>query len=115
MLHVFAGLNLIECDARARQTLPPGFIDLSKTRAGSLASELQTVYEHHSDTHVYLGYLDPILMLSAPDEVLTRRAFRKLAVTAVVSNPLILPYAWKNGLEQLVIVGETKNQDAPPA
>jgi hypothetical protein len=115
MLCVFAGLNLLECDARARQTLPPGFIDLSKTRASSLASELQTVYEHHSEAHVYIGYLDPILMLSAPDEVLTRRAFRKLAVTAVVSNPMILPYAWKNGLDQLVLVGENKTSKAPPA
>jgi hypothetical protein len=28
---------------------------------------------------------------------------------------LILPYAWKNGLDRLVLVGENKNQDAPPA
>ena len=115
MLWIYAGLDLGRCDARARADLPEGCIDLSKTRSAQIANALQTVYEHHRTGHVYLGYLDPLLMLSPPDEILSRKAFRNIVVSVVVSNPLILPLSWKNGLLKLVLVGDRKDNDAPPS
>lgn len=112
MLWIYAGLDLGRCDTRARADLPAGYIDLSKTRSQNVTKALQTVYEHHRTGHVYLGFLDPLLMLSPSDEILSRKAFRNIDVSVVVSNPLILPFSWKNGSLKLVLVGDRK--DAPP-
>ena len=107
MLLVYAGLDLIECDRRARLDIPSDCIDMSKTSVTSIASGLRTICQHHSPgKSVYIGFLDPLIMLSPPDEVLCRQAFRTMDVYIVVSNPFILPFSWKNGTSKLIIIGE---------
>lgn len=111
MLWVYAGLNLAECDALARTALPTGYIDISKTRVDELSVTLQTIYSHHPGASIYIGFLDPLLMLTAPQEAACRKVFRACTVAFVTSNPFIMPYSWKNGTERLVVVG-SKKQDA---
>ena len=115
MLHVYAGLNLLDCDARARKDLPEDAIDISKTPAGNLTEVLLTVFNHQPHgKSVYVGFLDPILMLSQQDEARCRRVFRAFNVYMVCSNPFVLPFSWKNGLASLVVVGESKDAETSP-
>ena len=111
MLWVFGGLDLLECDRMARKDLPAGYIDLSKTRACDIPEAIRTIQSHHANPSIYIGYLDPLWMLTPPQEVLCRSALRSCTVGLVVSNPLILPLSWKNGTDRLVIVSGNKNQD----
>jgi hypothetical protein len=113
MLWVYAGLNLVECDRLARADLPKGYTDLSKTPMTDLVRELETVRSHFPGAFVYLGYLDPLLMMNSQHDTRCRNAFRGCTVSVVVSNPLLLPYSWKNGTDRLTVVGEaSKDKDA---
>lgn len=109
MLWVFAGTDLLECDRLARESVP-GCIDISKTRVGDLAETIKTIYSHHPGSSIYIGFLDPIYMM--PHETACRKVFRGCTVAMVCSNPLLLPFSWKNGTEKLVIVGDTKTKNA---
>ena len=119
MLYVYAGLNLRECDRRIRLALPPDCIDMSRTVVADITSGLRTVCMHRrrsdKSNSVYVGYIDPLLMLSLPDEALCRQAFRQMDVYVVVSNPFMLPLSWKNGIAKLVVVGKQHDvcEDAP--
>ena len=112
MLWVYAGLDLVKCDRLARTDLPKGYTDLSKTPMSDLVRELETVQSHFPGAFVYLGYLDPLLMMNPQHDTRCRKAFRDCTVSLVVSNPLLLPYSWKNGTDRLTVVGETKDADA---
>lgn len=109
MLWVYAGLNLVECDRLARTELPKGYTDLSKTPMTDIVRELETVRSHFPGAFVYLGYLDPLLMMNTQHDTRCRNAFRGCTVSVVVSNPLLLPYSWKNGTDRLTVVGDTKD------
>lgn len=111
MLWVWAGLDLVECDRIARAALPAGYIDVSKTRACDIADTMMTIYSHHPGLAIYLGFVDPLLMLTPSHEAACRRVFRGCTVAFVCSNPLLLPYSWKNGTSKLVVVG-SKNKNA---
>ena len=106
MLWVYAGLDLRKCDALAHEHLPEGYIDLSKVRSIDVAAHMETIYNHHASGHVYLGFLDPLVMLNPQHEAVIRKVIRKLNASIVVSNPLILPFAWKNGTEKLFVIDE---------
>jgi hypothetical protein len=101
MLWVYAGLDLAACDRLARSSLPSGYIDVSKTRTAELAETMTTIYTHHPGCSMYLGFLDPLQMLSPPHEAACRRVFRECTVAFTTSNPFLLPYAWKNGTAKL--------------
>lgn len=116
MLWVHAGLDLVKCDRLARAELPKGYTDLSKTPMTDLVRELETVQSHFPGAFVYLGYVDPLLMMNPQHDTRCRKAFRHCTVSLVVSNPLLLPYSWKNGTDLLTVVGDTKdaNVSSPP-
>ena len=106
MLWVYAGLNLVECDRLARLDLPKGYTDLSKTISSDLVREVETVQSHFPGAFIYLGYVDPLLMLNPQHDTRCRKVFRACTVSVVVSNPFLLPYSWKNGTDRLTVVGE---------
>ena len=107
MLHVYAGMDMVACDMRARKDLPPDALDISKTSTSNLVDALLTIFRHQPPGRsVYIGFLDPLIMLSQQDEVCCREVFRAFQVYMVTSNPFILPFSWKNGLNTLVVVGQ---------
>lgn len=107
MLHVYAGMDTVACDTRARKDLPSDALDISKTPTSNLVDALLTIFRHQpAGRSVYIGFLDPLLMLSQQDEVRCRKVFRTFQVYMVTSNPFILPFSWKNGLKTLVIIGQ---------
>ena len=116
MLHVYAGMDMIACDTRARKDLPSDALDISKTPTSNLVDALLTIFLHQpSGRSVYIGFLDPILMLSQQDEVRCRKVFRAFEIYMVTSNPFILPFSWKNGLKILVVIGQhTKDAETAP-
>jgi hypothetical protein len=116
MLYVYAGMDMVACDTRARKDLPAGALDISKTPASNLVDALLTIFGHQpTGRSVYIGFIDPILMLSQQDEVRCRKVFRAFDVYMVVSNPFILPFSWKNGLKRLVVIGQhTTDAETPP-
>ena len=117
MLHVYAGMDMVACDTRARKDLPAGALDISKTPASNLVDALLTIFAHQAPGRsVYIGFVDPLLMLAQQDEVRCRKVFRAFDIYMVTSNPFILPFSWKNGLKSLVVVGQhTKDvETAPP-
>jgi len=116
MLYVYAGMDMVACDIRARKDLPAGALDISKTPASNLVDALLTIFGHQpTGRSVYIGFVDPILMLSQQDEVRSRKVFRAFDIYMVVSNPFILPFSWKNGLKSLVVVGQhTKDVETAP-
>jgi hypothetical protein len=117
MLWVYAGLDLVDCDTQARVSLPEGYIDVSKTRGSEITETMATIYSHHPGSAIYLGFVDPLFMLTPPHEASCRRVFRGCTVALVCSNPLLLPYSWKNGTSKLVVVGsktKTDSSNSPP-
>jgi hypothetical protein len=118
MLYVYAGLDVLACDRRARRDLPSNAIDLSKVSSSDFAEALLTIHSHHAPGgSIYVGFIDPLLMLPPQDEARCRRVFRAFDIYLVCSNPMILPFSWKNGLKSLVLVGqhtEPKNAETPP-
>ena len=93
--------------------LPPDYIDISKVCADELCNKMETIYLHHKSGNVYIGFLEPLLMLSPQDEVRMRKVFRKFEIFMIVGNPFILPFSWKNGTRKLVIGKEYQNVDNP--
>lgn len=110
MLWVYAGLDVLKTSQIAKEELPSNFIDLSKVSSESLVKAVTDYCNHHSTGHMYIGYLDPLLMLHPMEETLLRRGFTQCDMSVVVSNPYLLPLSWKNGTSYLrIIEGPVKN------
>lgn len=114
MLWVYAGLDVLKTAQVAKEELPSNFIDLSKVSSENLVKAVTDYCNHHSTGHIYLGYLDPLLMLHPMEETQLRRGFERCSMSIVVSNPFLLPLSWKNGTSHLrVIEGPVKNVSSP--
>jgi hypothetical protein len=110
MLWVYAGLDVIETSKLARQELPQNYLDLSKVYSENLGKTIIDFCNHHETGHLYLGYIDPLLMLHPMEETIMRRGFAQCNVSIVVSNPYLLPLSWKNGTSYLkVLEGPVKH------
>jgi hypothetical protein len=114
MLWVYSGLDVLKTSQIAKEELPPNFIDLSKVPSENLVKAVTDYCNHHSTGHMYIGYLDPLLMLHPMEETLLRRGFTQCDMSVVVSNPYLLPLSWKNGTSHLrVIEGPVKYVSIP--
>jgi hypothetical protein len=114
MLWVYSGLDVLKTSQVAKEELPPNFIDLSKVPSENLVKAVTDYCNHHSTGHMYIGYLEPLLMLHPMEETLLRRGFTQCDMSVVVSNPYLLPLSWKNGTSHLrVIEGPVKYVSIP--
>ena len=104
MLWVYSGLNLVDAFKLAKKELPPDAIDLSKVESGNLATSVHDYCNHHVGGHIFLGFVDPVLMLHPTEETRLRRGFTQCTMSIVVSNPLLLPLSWKNGTSYLRVI-----------
>lgn len=92
---------------------PFDFIDLSNVPTNKLADKMDTIYDHYTSGNIYIGFLEPILMLTPQEEVRMRKVFRKFEVFVIVGNPFILPFSWKNGIRKLVMSSLYQNVNHP--
>ena len=104
MLWIYAGVDLFHAVRLAKEDLPTDAIDLSKVSVDELSKSVKDYCDHHTHGHIYLGFLDPLLMLHPTVEAQLRRGFEEYDMSVVVSNPRILPLSWKNGTNRLRIV-----------
>ena len=104
MLWIYAGIDILKAFKTAQSELPEKYIDLSKISAEELSKSVGDVCDHHASGHIFLGFLDPLLMLHPTEETKLRKGFLKFDVSVVVSNPLILPLSWKNGTSRLRMI-----------
>jgi hypothetical protein len=111
MLWVYAGIDILAAYKLAKEELPETSIDFSKIISDELPKAVTDYSDHHSSGHIFLGYIDPLLMLHPTDEAKLRRGFTQCTMSIVLSNPLILPLSWKNGTTRLRIIEGPQNAD----
>lgn len=75
------------------------FVDLSKLPSDVLATESDSIVQHHKDCCVFLGYLEPGWMLESTHQTRLRKLFRKFPVGLVIHYSESLPYSWKNEID----------------
>ena len=101
-LIVYASLDLLAADAAIRKTESSKWIDLSALPSSKLAESAETVRTHQTSmTTIYLGFLDPLVMLTPHHETLLRRAIDSCRVILLTSDPGALSLFWKNGISDL--------------
>lgn len=76
-------------------------IDLSKLPSSSLATEANSIVEHHKSCCVFLGHIEPGWMLDASSQVQLRKLFRKFPVGMVTQFSESLPFSWKNEIDTI--------------
>jgi hypothetical protein len=103
-LIVVASTDLIRADAFVRAS-ESQFIDFANLVPSKLAEQAEQVRLHQTSmTTLYLGFLDPVWMLTPHHETILRRAIRACRVVLVTSDPGTLSLFWKNGLTHLHIL-----------
>jgi hypothetical protein len=103
-LIVYASLDLPKA-VQMVQEKETGFIDLSKCPSGELAEQTETIRTHQKEqTSIYLGFLDPLFMMTPYHETILRRSIQSCRVVFVCSDPTALSFCWKNGIEELHLV-----------
>ena len=107
MLFVYAGMNIVHAFSDAKHSLPKHVVDLSNVCASDLVKAVHDFCNHNANGHIFLGFLEPLLMLHPTEETLMRRGFTKCDMTIVVSNPHLLPLSWKNGTKYLKVIEST--------
>ena len=76
-------------------------LDLSKVGCATLAAESLSIVNHHSDIVVFLGYLEPGLMLEPSHQVQLRKLIRKFPVAMLTKFVDSIPYSWKNEIDTI--------------
>lgn len=76
-------------------------IDLSKLPSSSLATEANSIVEHHKSCCVFLGYVEPGWMLDSSSQVQLRKLFRKFPVGMVCEFSESVPFSWKNEIDTI--------------
>jgi hypothetical protein len=103
-LLVYASLDLLAADAAIRSK-ESDFLDFSSLPSSKLAETLETVRTHQpSSTTIYLGFVDPLVMLDPHHETSMRKTIATCRVLVVTSDPGALSLGWKNGISELHLV-----------
>jgi hypothetical protein len=74
-------------------------IDMSTVASDSLATEADSIVQHHKDCCIFLGYLEPGWILEPTHQTRLRKLFRKFPVGIVLEYVESLPYSWKNEID----------------
>ena len=75
------------------------FLDLSRLSSSQLASEVDSIVDHHTTCCVFLGYLEPGWMLDLTHQIRIRKLFRKFPVAFVTNFVESIPFSWKNEID----------------
>ena len=78
-------------------------LDLSNLTPSNLVDTLETICQHKTSSNIWIGFLDPLWMLTEPERIRMRTCIRKLEITMTCSNPRLLPYSWKAEIRKLFI------------
>ena len=102
-LIVYASQDVIKADGEARKE--PIDVDLSSISSSDIAERVETIRTHQRiHTKIYIGFLDPLFMISPYHETILRRGIGDCTVIVTTSDPTALSLFWKNGTTHLHIV-----------
>jgi hypothetical protein len=97
MLSVYTFFKSFE-DLRKKCT-----IDLSAVAVESLGTECENIINHHTDSVIFLGYLEPGWMIDPKQEPRLRKLIRKFEVIIVCFHLESLPFSWKNEIDTVYL------------
>ena len=98
---VYASLDVLKA-VQAVRDKERDFIDLSKVSSDQLAEQVETIRTHQTEPKtVFIGYIDPLYMLSPYHETILRRGLTDCRIVFVCSDPTALSFCWKNGITEL--------------
>ena len=90
------------CNLQKYSQFSKGFnIDLSRIPSADIILQSESIFQHHSDTSIFLGFLEPGWMLSPENQTRMRPIFRKFKVGFVCFHKQSIPFSWKNEIETL--------------
>jgi len=96
MLFVYTDFNINEIKLRCN-------LDLSKISAHNLADECDNIFIHHTDSKLFLGFLEPGFMLDPKHEARIRKCIRKFECHLICFHLESLPFSWKNEIDSVFI------------
>ncbi len=79
------------------------WIDLSDVDASLLVEHCDAIVQHHTNSCVFLGFLEPGWMLEHVDQTRLRQLFRTCPVGFVCQFEESIPFSWKNETEMLYL------------
>lgn len=100
---MWLSLDLFKADNDIRTKYGKNWIDLSAVAPESIAEQAETLLSHKTEVPIYLGFLEPLNMLSPYHETRIRPLLRYRTVVLLCSDPAALTFAWKNGIDSLTI------------
>ena len=81
------------------KTKPNFTIDLSKIPTSRLADECDSILDHHNESVIFFGFLEPGFMLEPKHEARIRKCIRKFECHLICFHLESLPFSWKNEID----------------
>ena len=78
-------------------------IDISQVPSSDIIQQCDAIVQHHADTSIFLGFLEPGWMISAEAQTRMRHVFRKFKVGFVCVHMESIPFSWKNEIETIFL------------
>jgi hypothetical protein len=78
-------------------------INISQVPSSDIVIQCEAILQHHANTSIFLGFLEPGWMLSAESQTRMRPIFRKFKVGFTCVNSESIPFSWKNEIETLFV------------
>lgn len=78
-------------------------INISHIPSSEILTQCEIMLQHHSDTSIFLGFLEPGWMLSADAQTRMRPVFRKFKVGFTCVHLESIPFSWKNEIESVIL------------
>ena len=74
-------------------------LNISQIPSSELILQCESILQHHSDTSIFLGFLEPGWMLSSEHQTRMRPIFRKFNVGFLCHHLESIPFSWKNEID----------------
>ena len=86
------------------------WVDLSDVDTRLLIEHCEAIINHHTNSCVFLGFLEPGWMLEHVDQTRLRELFRAFPVGFVCQFEDSIPFSWKNETEMLYLPNRHNGQ-----
>jgi len=77
------------------------WVDISSVSTENLMEQCDAITSHHTNSCIFLGYIEPGWMLDPPHQTRLRTMFRKFPVGFVCEFPISIPFSWKNEIDTI--------------
>lgn len=78
-------------------------INMSQIPSSDILIQCEAILQHHTNTSIFLGFLEPGWMLSPEAQTRMRPVFRKFKVGFSCVHLESIPFSWKNEIESVFL------------